>query len=84
MKGRPYSLELYTEVKAAHAENREIRLSRACSKELGHTKRPLTKVIRSMCLDCSGGSPSQVRLCTSPGCPLWPYRLGTNPYHKRK
>jgi len=39
---------------------------------------PLT-AIRAKCLDCSAGSPSEVRKCTATSCALWPYRMGTNP-----
>lgn len=41
-------------------------------------QRPL-KAIRSKCLDCSGGQPKEVRLCTVHGCALWPYRMGKRP-----
>ena len=37
------------------------------------------KAIRTKCLDCSGGSPKEVRECNIPDCALYPYRLGTNP-----
>ena len=47
------------------------------------TKRtkPLTplKAIRANCLDCSGGSPAEVRLCVIPECPLHGYRFGKRP-----
>lgn len=40
----------------------------------------LLKIIRSKCLDCCGGIPSEVRQCTSEHtCALWPYRMGTRP-----
>jgi len=35
--------------------------------------------IRRRCLDCSGGSPSEVRSCKHTTCDLWPFRLGRNP-----
>lgn len=35
--------------------------------------------IRHKCLDCSGGSFIEVKLCTVTGCALWPYRLGRRP-----
>ncbi len=41
---------------------------------------PVLKAIRSKCLDCCGGQPSEVRACPSAGCDLWPYRMGTNPF----
>ena len=37
------------------------------------------KTIRAKCLDCSGGSSHEVRLCVIPECVLYPYRLGKNP-----
>lgn len=35
--------------------------------------------IRHKCLDCSGGSYTEVKSCTVTGCALWPYRLGRRP-----
>lgn len=32
--------------------------------------------IRRFCLECMGGSVREVRLCTAPNCPLYPYRMG--------
>lgn len=40
---------------------------------------PLLQAIRHKCLDCSGGSVTEVRLCHLTGCSLWPYRMGRNP-----
>lgn len=42
------------------------------------------KAIRAKCLDCSGGSSQEVKLCVIPECPLYPFRLGKNPNIKRK
>jgi hypothetical protein len=42
------------------------------------------KAIRAKCLDCSNYLPSQVRECRITDCPLWPYRMGTNPARKGK
>lgn len=44
--------------------------------------RPL-KAIRQKCLDCCVYKPSEVRRCHITSCPLWPYRMGKNPFHKR-
>lgn len=38
------------------------------------------KAIRLKCLDCSGGSREEVKLCVIPECPLYPFRLGRNPF----
>ena len=42
------------------------------------------KAIRLHCLECSGGSSNEVRLCVIPDCPLYPFRLGKNPNIKRE
>lgn len=49
-----------------------------------HTKKPLPKVMRTYCLECCLEKPSEVRLCQSIKCPLWPYRMGKDPFRKRK
>jgi|GEM_PF-2422211 len=52
----------------------------------GRTRRvsltPL-KAIRAFCLECQGHSRGGVRNCGDPLCPLWPYRLGTDPGRER-
>ncbi|KAL2051027.1 hypothetical protein ABVK25_008773 [Lepraria finkii] len=45
--------------------------------------RPLLKAIRAKCLDCCGGQPSEIRLCASAQCDLWPYRMATNPFRAK-
>lgn len=40
------------------------------------------KAIRKNCLDCSGGSIKEVRECIVKSCPLYDFRLGTNPRRK--
>lgn len=40
------------------------------------------KSIRQNCLDCSNNQPSVVKECEITDCPLWIYRLGTNPKRK--
>ena len=42
------------------------------------------KAIRAKCLDCSGGNPNEVKLCPVEKCSLYPFRLGKNPYSKRR
>ncbi len=37
------------------------------------------KAIRLKCLDCCCGSSNEVKLCTIPRCPLYPFREGHNP-----
>lgn len=43
------------------------------NKETGRS--PL-KAIRAKCLDCSGGSAQEVRLCPIKDCPLFAFRMG--------
>jgi len=40
------------------------------------------KAIKRYCLDCSGGSKSELRNCKWVTCPLHPFRFGTNPNRK--
>ena len=37
------------------------------------------KEIRAKCLECMEG-PAEVRACTHFNCPLWAFRMGTNPF----
>jgi hypothetical protein len=47
---------------------------------LGHEPQPVLKAIRAKCLDCSGGIHAEVVDCLVRICPLYPFRLGTNPW----
>jgi len=42
------------------------------------------KAIRKKCIDCSGGSLREVRLCWATECPLYPFRMGKNPFRKKR
>jgi len=43
-------------------------------------QRTPVKAIRAKCVSCMGGNYAEVRECPSETtCPLWKYRLGTNP-----
>jgi hypothetical protein len=42
------------------------------------------KAIKRYCLDCSGGSKSEVRNCKCVACPLHPFRLGKNPNRRMR
>ena len=41
-------------------------------------------VIRAKCLDCCVHQPDEVRKCVAVACPNWPYRMQSNPFHKRE
>ena len=61
---------------------------RTCSQDelnrWGHSSSPVLSIIRAKCLDCVGESPSEIRKCTAVSCPLWPYRMGTNPLRDKR
>lgn len=42
-------------------------------------RRVKLSVIRKFCLECTGGDKKLIRNCLSTDCPLYPYRMGTNP-----
>lgn len=42
------------------------------------------RAIRLNCIDCSGWSRNEVKLCVIPHCPLYPFRFGKNPNLKKK
>ncbi len=50
---------------------------------LGHPESPI-KAIRAKCVDCSAGDMSEVRKCVAFNCPLWPFRMGVNPFFGKK
>lgn len=43
-------------------------------------KNPMT-AIRAHCVECMGGQVKSVADCTSPGCALYPFRMGKNVMH---
>jgi hypothetical protein len=83
-KRRPYPKDVQAEVAAADRENREVQLSDDQLAQLGHRKRNPIEVMRLFCVQCMGGNRAEVRRCTAPGCALFPYRLGKNPFTDRK
>ena len=42
------------------------------------------KAIRAFCMECSNGQTSEVKACPVYKCPLYPFRLGKNPYRQRR
>jgi len=38
--------------------------------------------IRTFCVLCVGGQPRLVRKCDNVRCPLWGFRMGSNPFRK--
>ena len=76
------SLESGTEGEPQGADPRYLPVK--IFKSLGHVPKPLSKVIRAHCVECSGGSKAEARLCTATKCHLWPYRMGTNPFRQKQ
>lgn len=50
---------------------------------LGHRKRPILDAIRQNCIECCSGNQAEVRRCSMIACPMWPYRMGSNPFVSR-
>ena len=42
------------------------------------------KAIRAFCLNCCGESVSEVKLCPSTKCALYPFRFGKNPFRGKR
>lgn len=42
------------------------------------------KAIRARCLECCLDQTNEAKLCPAVDCPLWPFRLGTNPFRKKR
>lgn len=41
------------------------------------------RAIRAKCLNCSSFNEAEVRNCIINACPLFPFRMGRNPYRTR-
>ena len=44
------------------------------------TKASLLKTIHQKCMDCSAYQPKEIELCPSDDCPLYPFRMGKDPF----
>lgn len=47
---------------------------------LGNVRMSAQQALRLRCIDCSGASAAEVRLCTHVQCPAWPFRMGRSPW----
>lgn len=52
----------------------------ADTKYVERIKSPVTG-IRAYCVNCQGGQIAAVRNCGNGGCPLFPFRMGSNPFY---
>ena len=50
---------------------------------MAEIKSPL-KAIRAKCMDCSGDYISELKGCPITDCPLYPFRMGKNPFRKKR
>lgn len=41
------------------------------------------QAIKEKCIDCSGDSAYEAKLCNITDCKLYPFRLGKNPFRKK-
>lgn len=37
--------------------------------------------VRAFCMRCTGGQQAEIRRCQATSCPLWPVRIGKNPFY---
>lgn len=79
------SYNILTEIQGGERVGRDPRkIPVKTLNEMGIIDKPLLTVIREKCLDCCCGNQAEVKMCTSVSCPLWVYRMNTNPLRKRE
>ena len=44
--------------------------------ERAYAGKSLRAAVNAFCCECMGFDASEIKLCTAPACPLWPYRPG--------
>ena len=44
----------------------------------------LLKAIRAKCMDCMCDQVNEIKLCPIDDCALYPFRMGKNPYRKKR
>jgi|HubBroStandDraft_6_1064221.scaffolds.fasta_scaffold786147_2 hypothetical protein len=57
-----------------------LKMTEAQLAEAGHERCSPMALIRAKCLQCSGDSPTEARYCRVTSCPIWPLRMGKNPW----
>lgn len=53
----------------------------------GYTGERITSVLKAIkkkCLNCCAYQRDEVKYCSATSCELWPFRLGRNPYRKKR
>jgi hypothetical protein len=51
---------------------------------IGHPPISRAKAIRQNCIECCCGNAAEVARCHMLGCPMWPFRMGTDPYRAKQ
>ena len=60
-----------------------IKTEEEFNKEVSENTNPL-RAIKLKCLDCSTYNINEIKECPVKKCPLYPFRLGKNPFRKKK
>ena len=60
--------------------NQPDRTSIAYIRKIWPKRRSPLRAIRDKCMDCTADQPKEIGECPSANCPLWPFRMGKNPY----
>ena len=60
-----------------------IKTDEEFNKEVSENTNPL-RAIKLKCLDCSTYNTNEIKECPVKNCPLYPFRLGKNPFRKRE
>jgi hypothetical protein len=74
--------EHFLEISPLQADEGELIPPQILSQKF-RAQNPL-KAIREKCLDCCCGNGSEVRKCVAVDCSLWAFRMGTNPFRKKR
>lgn len=56
------------------------KMSAADLEACGLAKQSRGDAIRAHCTDCCVGNTAEIRRCALHTCPLWPFRMGTDPW----
>lgn len=60
-------------------------LTPAAMARMGYARTSRGDAIRNYCVDtCMCGSRNEVLMCASGQCPLWPFRMGNDPFREAR
>lgn len=84
MKPRTLSDEILRELVQTPLDGGEVERRARAAIVGGRNRGTLNYAIRAKCLDCCCWQPSEVLQCSAVHCPLWTFRMGDNPFRKRR